>query len=72
MSSVNTNPPNPDTKTDIFSINRTAQNSVDRRMALDALLTGVWNGVDVGRLERVDTANTHAWKMWLWQPDDGE
>lgn len=58
----------------MFSIKRIAETSDDHRPALDALLAGVWNGTDIGRLERVDITktNTHAWRMWQYQDDDSK
>jgi hypothetical protein len=52
---------------DIASIRRNAKNAADRRLALDWCLANRWVNANIGRLERVDAANWHGWKMWRWK-----
>jgi len=57
----------PDEVSDKASIERNAESREDRRLALDACLTGVWADADIGRLERVDRTGWHGWMMWKWK-----
>jgi hypothetical protein len=41
-----------------------AQNAQDRFKALEWCLANNWDGADIGRLERSDTATFHGWQMW--------
>ena len=52
---------------DIASIGRNAKARAERRLALDWCLAHRWVNADIGRLERVDAANWHGWKMWRWK-----
>ena len=66
--------PNYDTKTKPDSIKdkdtdlgHDAQNAQERLDALQWCLANNWNGLDIGRLERSDTAKFHGWLMWLYK-----
>jgi hypothetical protein len=45
-----------------------ALNAQDRISAMQWCLTNNWNGLDIGRLERSDTATFHGWSMWPYVP----
>jgi hypothetical protein len=50
------------------ALHRDAQNTQDRFDALQWCLANSWNGRDIGRLERSDTATFHGWLMWPYTP----
>jgi hypothetical protein len=45
-------------------LGRNAKNAKDRFATLQWCLANNWNGLDIGRLERSDTATFHGWLMW--------
>lgn len=42
-----------------------ATTTQDRFDTLEWCLANNWMGLDIGRLERRDTASFHGWQMWL-------
>jgi hypothetical protein len=49
---------------DKVSLGKIASNPQERLAALQSTLANDWAGLDIGRLERSDTANFHGWLMW--------
>lgn len=49
-------------------LGRNANNAQDRFDALQWCLVNNWNGLDIGQLERNDTAAFHGWLMWPYTP----
>jgi hypothetical protein len=45
-----------------------AKNAQERFDALQWCLANNWNDMDIGKLERSDTATFHGWLMWPYVP----
>ena len=48
------------------SLGSDAQNAQDRFKTLQWCLANNWDGANIGKVERVDTATFHGWKMWSY------
>jgi hypothetical protein len=54
----------PNLVSDIESLGHTAGDKAERRLALDACLTGQWIEAEIVKIEREDSTNWNGWRMW--------